>query len=74
MAKSFSILSIKCNECGAVTDAPINYESDRDRWTRIEVEGAIASVPQNYGGWTIRYGSNHGDFCPDCTKNFELTD
>ena len=74
MAKSYPHIDVRCNECYQLVRLPLVYETDEDRWNRIDNANDDARPQVQYDtteakGWDFRKGGR--DFCPDCTEKFQ---
>jgi hypothetical protein len=65
MAKSYPFIDVRCHECANEIRIPLEYESDRDKWTRADYE-AMVYFPKNHSEWHLSDGMRGPDYCPLC--------
>lgn len=65
--KYYPHIDIKCNGCSNEIRIPLQYESDRDRFTRAaDGQRNMVYFPKNYQQWDLSDGIEGRDHCPLC--------
>lgn len=73
MSKSYPLVDVMCNRCGATTTVPVQYDNEVDRWLSAGPKRTV-QFDRRHKGWEIKFTNDHSDFCPDCLKHFDSTD